>query len=60
MFSECKQMMNVTDEEIESYQQKRDDLRKQVSGENTLSDSIQNEMLQIQEKLENAKKKLKL
>lgn len=59
-FAECKQMMNVTDEEIESYRQKRDDLRKQVSGENTLSDSIQNEMLQIQEKLENAKKKLKL
>jgi hypothetical protein len=59
IFEQCKQMMDVTDEEIDAYrEQKKQWEKKEVSDE--LFDSKQEELIQLQDRLNDAKSKLKI
>ena len=59
LFSQCKQMMDVNDKEIEAYRKERSLMEKKM-GDNTVSEeSIEEEILQLQFKIDEAKKKLK-
>ena len=60
MFAQCKQMMGVTDEEIESYHKEREQMNEGLSDNNEAMDSAMKEYIQLQEEIDNAKKKLKL
>ena len=60
LFVQCKQMMKITDEEIESYQKEREQMNKDLSDKNEERDSVKNSLFQLQEEIDNAKKKLKL
>lgn len=60
LFAECKQMMDVTDEEMVTYRKEREKLEKNISDKKKSSESIENKVLEMQKKIENAKKKLKL
>ena len=60
LFSQCKQMMDVTDKEIEVYKKERILMEKKM-GDNTVSEeSIEKEIMQLQMKIEEAKRKLKI
>ena len=60
LFSQCKQMMDVTDKEIEVYKKERILMEKKM-GDNTVSkESIGKEIMQLQMKIEEAKKKQKI
>ena len=59
LFSQCKQMMDVNDKEIEAYRKERSLMEKKM-GDNTVSEElIEEEILQLQFKIDEAKKKLK-
>lgn len=59
IFEQCKQMMDVTDEEIDAYrEQKKQWEKKEVSDK--LFDSKQEELIQLQDRLNDAKSKLKI
>ena len=60
LFAQCKQMMGVTDEEIESYHKEREQMNEGLSDNNEAMDSAMKEYIQLQEEIDNAKKKLKL
>ena len=53
-------MMGVTDEEIESYHKEREQMNEGLSDNNEAMDSAMKEYIQLQEEIDNAKKKLKL
>ena len=59
IFEQCKQMMDVTDEEIDAYrEQKKQWEKKEVSDK--LFDSKQEELIQLQDRLNDAMSKLKI
>lgn len=58
LFSECKQIMDVTDEEIEAYQQQREQMEKNPSGKEEEKDSSMNEMKEKYDRLQKAKERL--
>lgn len=60
LFAQCKQMMGVTDEEIESYRKEREQMNEGLSDNNEAMDSAMKEYIRLQEEIDNAKKKLKL
>ena len=60
LFAQCKQMMGVTDEEIESYRKEREHMDEDLSDNNEAMDSAMKEYIRLQEEIDNAKKKLKL
>ena len=60
LFTQCKQMMNITDEQIGTYQKEREKMEKNVSDNNESDDSIYNSYNQLQMKINDAKEKLKL
>ena len=59
-FQQCQQIMDVTDEELESYRKKRLQLEKSVSGENEEGASVTEKAIQLNHEIDDAKKKLKL
>ena len=59
-FAQCKQMMEVSDEEIEAYRKQRKQIDKSISEGDEATDSIINEIMQQQKSIEEAKAKLKL
>jgi hypothetical protein len=59
-YANCKKMMSVTDEQLDVYIKKRELLEKDKSAEQQVQDSLLERMGEINEKLEKAKKKLKL
>ena len=60
LFTQCKQMMNITDEQIGTYQKEREKMEKGVSDNNESFDSIYNSYNQLQKKINDAKEKRKL
>ena len=59
LYAQCKQMMEVSDEEIEAYREQREQIDKGMSGSGEATDSIINEIMQLQMNIDEAKAKLK-
>ena len=59
-YAQCKQMMEISDEEIEAYRKQREQIDKGMSKSNKATDSIINEIMQLQMNIDEAKAKLKL
>ncbi len=60
LYAQCKQMMEVSDEEIESYRKQREQIDKGVSEGDEATDSIINEIMLLQKTIDESKAKLKL
>lgn len=58
LFAQCKQMMDVTDEEIEAYRQEREEMEESMS-EDGGADFAEEDVILLQKRIEEAKKKLK-
>ena len=58
LYAQCKQMMEVSDEEIEAYRKQREQIDKGMSDGD--ADSVINGIMQLQMSIEEAKSKLKL
>ena len=59
-YAQCKQMMEVSDEEIEAYREKREQIDKGISNGDEATDSIMNEIMQQQKTIDESKAKLNL
>ena len=59
LFAQCKRMMDVNDEEIEAYRMERKQLQEESADESAKEDSIAKKILQLDQELREAKKKLK-
>ena len=59
-YAQCKQMMEVTDADIDAYREQREQIDKSMMDDDASGDSLENRFLQIQETIEGAKAKLKL
>ena len=59
LYALCKQMMEVSDEEIESYRKEREQIEKGMTESDEAADSSINEILQLQKDIEKSKAKLK-
>jgi hypothetical protein len=59
MFDQCKQMMNVSDEEIEIYQKERQKIKKEIPIDDEARKKKYQEIIQLQKEIQDAKKKLK-
>ena len=59
-YAQCKQMMEVTDADIDAYRGQREQIDKDMMGDDASGGSLGNRFLQIQETIEEAKAKLKL
>ena len=60
LYVQCKQMMEVSDEEIETYRKQREQIDKGMSESDEATDSIINEIMQLQMNIDKSKAKLKL
>ena len=60
LYAQCKQMMKVSDEEIEAYRKEREQIEKGMTEEDEDSDSIYHEIIQLQKSIDESKAKLKL
>ena len=60
LYAQCKQMMEISDEEIDAYREEREQIDKGMIDDDASGDSLVNRFLQIQETIEEAKAKLKL
>ena len=58
-YAQCKQMMEVSDEEIDAYREQREQIDEGISEEES-ADSITNEIIQRQMIIDEKKAKLKL
>jgi hypothetical protein len=59
-YAQCKQMMEVSDEEIEAYRKEREQMEKGMSDEDDTAGSTINDIMQLQKDIEKAMSKLKL
>ena len=60
LFAECKQMMDVTDKELEAYQKQREQIKKALPEDEKRKDSIKQNIIEFQKKMYEANKQLKL
>ena len=60
LYAQCKQMMEISDEEIEAYRKQREQIDKGMSESDEETDSFIDEIMQLQEKIDKSKAKLKL
>ena len=58
-YAQCKQMMDISDEEIDAYQKEREKIDKSMSGSGEDNDSIVQVMIQRQMIIQESKAKLK-
>ena len=56
-FLQCQQMMNISDEEIEAYREKRNELNKSTIDEDSVETTIFDEVKELQQKIDDARKK---
>ena len=56
-FLQCQQMMNISDEEIEAYREKRKELNKSTIDEDSVETTIIDEVKELQQKIDDARKK---
>ena len=59
LYALCKQMMEVSDEEVEAYRKEREQIEKNMSDEDGANNSVYDEILQLQKKINESKAKLK-
>jgi len=59
-YAMCKQIMDVTDEEIDVYRKERDKLEVSLSEKDEVSDAVTNEIIQLQNDIDASKAKLNL
>ena len=60
LYALCKEMMEVSDKEIEAYRKERELIEKSMSEEDDTSNSTINEIMQLQKDIDESKSKLKL
>ena len=60
LYTLCKQMMNVTDEEIDVYKKERKRVEDNMQKENASWDSVKNEIIELQNGIDEAKKRQNL
>ena len=60
LYALCKQMMEVSDEEVEAYRKEREQIEKNMSDEDGANNSVYDEILQLQKNINESKAKLKL
>ena len=60
LYALCKQMMDVSDEEIETYRNEREQIEKSMTDDEEDADSVNNEIFQKQKTIDELKSKLKL
>ena len=60
LYAQCKQMMEVSDEEIEAYRKQRKQIDKGMMGDDASGDSLVNRFIEIQSTIDAAKAKLNL
>ena len=60
LFVQCKQMMNISDEELEAYRREREQMDKGLSDDEETMNSIWNEVNRLQEEIDAAREKLNL
>ena len=56
-YAQCKQMMEITDEDIESYRKERDQIDNDMSEGDEAIDSVMNEIMQLQRTIDELKLK---
>ena len=59
LYALCKQIMEVTDEEIGVYQKEREQIEKGLHEEDAVSDSIMNEIMELQRNIDELNVKIK-
>ena len=59
-YAQCKQMMEVTDADIDTYREQREQIDKGMKDDDASGDSLVNRFIEIQSTIEEAKAKLKL
>ena len=59
-YAQCKQMMEVTDADIDAYREQREQIDKGMMDDDASGDSLKNRFIEIQSTIEAAKEKLKL
>ena len=60
LYAQSKQMIEVSDEEIEAYRKQREQIDKGITESDEATDSIINELIQLQKNIDESKEKLKL
>ena len=60
LYGQCKQMMEVSDEELEAYRKERAQIEKSMSKEDEATDAIIYEIIELQNSIDESKAKLKL
>ena len=60
LFAQCKQMMNVSDEELEAYRKERMQMEKSISDRQNEHISVINKVIELQKEIDSAKDKLYL
>ena len=60
LYTQCKQMMDISDQQIEVYKKARERMEKDGSGNTAADDSRSEKILDLQKKIEEGRKKLKL
>ena len=58
-YAQCKQMMEVTDADIDTYREQREQIDKGMKDDDASGDSLVNRFIEIQSTIEEAKAKLK-
>ena len=58
-YAQCKQMMEVSDEDIDAYREQREQIDKSMMDGDASSDSLENRFIEIQSTIEETKAKLK-
>ena len=59
-YAQCKQMMEVTDADIDAYREQREQIDKGMKDDDASGDSLVNRFIEIQSTIDEAKAKLKL
>ena len=59
-YAQCKQMMEVTDADIDAYREQREQIDKSMMDDDASGGSLENRFIEIQSTIEAAKAKLKL
>ena len=58
-YAQCKQMMEVSDEDIDAYREQREQIDKSMMDDDASDDSLRNRFIEIQSAIEAAKEKQK-
>ena len=60
LIAQCQEMMGISDEDLENYRRKRQEMEKKTFDKETVDAEILDNAVELEKKLQNAKKKLNL